>query len=167
MWLREYHSFKKLGLISYERFVPFKVWVSWRLHFLNCKLALRTLQWIARIALPSHNLLSGLCLSAFLGFLSFTFLPIRHLVYLQYDVTWKQKFSKMVARSQCQMIYPDEFAWNFWPKKSTKIATILLPYLRHSVIFSNTHLYLPITQALCVCCTYVFFPCTWVWGIKL
>ena len=63
----------------------------------------------------------------------------------------------MVARSQCQMIYPDEFAWNFWPKKSTKIATILLPYLRHSVIFSNTHLYLPITQALCVCCTYAFF----------
>ena len=37
----------------------------------------------------------------------------------------------MVARSQCQMIYPDEFAQNFWPRKSTKIATILLPYLRH------------------------------------
>ena len=66
---------------SFERFMPFKVWVSWRLHFLNCKLALRTLQWIARIALPSHNLLSGLCLSAFLVFCLFTFLPIRHLVW--------------------------------------------------------------------------------------
>ena len=30
-------------------------------------------------------------------------------------------------------------------------------YLRHSVIFSNTHLHLPITQALCVCCIYAFF----------
>ena len=30
------------------------------------------------------------------------------------------------------MIYLDEFAHNFWPQKSTKIATILLPYLRHS-----------------------------------
>ena len=32
---------------------------------------------------------------------------------------------------------------------------------------SNIHLYFPVTQALCVCCTYAFFPCTWVWGLKL
>ena len=46
-------------------------------------------------------------------------------------------------------------------------------YLRHSVIFSNTHLHLPITQALCVCRIYAFFRVhvcavwVWEWGLKL
>ena len=57
--LQQYHFLKKRGLVIYERFVPFKVWVSWRLHFLNCKLALRTLQFIAMFWVPTCSLRSA------------------------------------------------------------------------------------------------------------